>query len=240
VLLEIKNLVVHFRKAEALGGISLNVNEGEVISIIGANGAGKTTLLRTISGLKNLTSGSISFQGKEISGMAPHNIVKLGIAHIPAGRMVFGPMSVLENLKVGAYVRRDKKEIDSDIKTMYKSFPILRERSSQYASTWSGGEQQMVAIARALMAKPKLLLMDEPSSGLSPLMVAEVGKIIKSINQGGISILLVEQNARLALKLAKRAYVLELGTIILEGDTGKLINNDLIKKAYLGVKVSNS
>jgi branched-chain amino acid transport system ATP-binding protein len=240
MFLEIEGLRVHWGKAEALKGISLNVNEGEVVSIVGANGAGKTTLMRTISGLKKPTSGEMKFQGKSIDSMPPHSIAKLGIAHIPAGRMVFAPMTVLDNLKVGTYLRKDKSEVARDLDTMYQHFPVLEERTGQMAGSLSGGEQQMLAVARALMGRPKLLLMDEPSMGLSPILVAEVGKIIRDINKEGISILLVEQNARMALRLAKRAYVLELGTIVLEGNAAELINNELVKKAYLGGKTEKT
>ena len=234
MLLEIKDLRVNYGKAKALEGISLNINEGEVVSIVGANGAGKTTVLRTISGLQKPTSGEIWFQGKRIDGMPAHDIVKIGIAQIPAGRMIFTPMTVLDNLKIGAYLRKDKKQIGQDLDTIYRHFPILKERHAQLGGQLSGGEQQMLAIARALMAGPKLLLMDEPSMGLSPLLVAEVSNIIRDINQDGISIFLVEQNARMALKLAKRAYILEVGTIVLEGDAKELSKNELVKKAYLG------
>jgi len=240
MFLEIEGLRVHWGKAEALKGISLNVNEGEVVSIVGANGAGKTTLMRTISGLKKPTSGEMKFQGKNIDHMPTHSIAKLGIAHIPAGRMVFAPMTVLDNLKVGAYLRKDKSEVARNLDAMYQHFPVLEERTRQMAGSLSGGEQQMLAVARALMGRPKLLLMDEPSMGLSPLLVAEVGKIIRDINKEGISILLVEQNARMALRLAQRAYVLELGTIVLEGDAAELINNELVKKAYLGGKTEKT
>jgi branched-chain amino acid transport system ATP-binding protein len=234
MLLEIEKLRVSYEKAAALKGICLNVNEGELISIVGANGAGKTTILRTISGLKKPTSGDILFQGKKIDGMPPHQIVKIGIAQIPAGRMIFASMTVLDNLKIGAFLRKDKKRITQDLEMIYKHFPILKERHAQLGGQLSGGEQQMLAIARCLMASPKLLLMDEPSIGLSPLLVAEVGNIIKNINQEGISIVLVEQNARMALKLAQRAYVLELGAVTLEGDAEELANDERVKKAYFG------
>lgn len=240
MLLEIEGLSVHWGKAEALKGISLNIIEGEVVSIVGANGAGKTTLMRTISGLKRPTSGKIRFHGKSIDSMPAHRIAKLGIAHIPAGRMVFAPMTVLDNLRVGAYLRKDKSEVARNLDSMYRHFPVLEARSEQMAGSLSGGEQQMLAVARALMGRPRLLLMDEPSMGLSPILVAEVGKIIRDINIEGISILLVEQNARMALRLAKRAYVLELGTIVLEGDATQLINNELVREAYLGGKTEQT
>jgi branched-chain amino acid transport system ATP-binding protein len=233
-MLEIKSLRVHYGKAEALKQISLKVDEGAIITLIGANGAGKTTTLRTISGLKFPTSGEIWFKGKRIDGMAVNEIVKMGIAHIPEGRMVFAPMTVFDNLRMGAYLRKDKHGIAKDIEGMYDHFPILRERQGQQAGRLSGGEQQMLAIARALMAKPKLLLMDEPSMGLSPLLVEEVGNIIANINKSGISIMLVEQNARMALELANKAYILEVGNITLEGDAKELANHEQVKKAYLG------
>ena len=234
MLLEIKDLIVNYGKAKALDGISLSVDEGEVVSIIGANGAGKTTILRTISGLKKPTSGEVWFQDKRIDGMPAHQIIKMGIVHVPAGRMLFAPMTVLDNLKIGAYVRKDKQNIKRDIDAMYEHFPILRERGAQLAGSLSGGEQQMLAIACALMARPKLLLMDEPSTGLSPLLVAELGNIIKDVHQSGVSIILVEQNTRLAFKLAKRGYILEVGSVVLEGSTEELANSELVKKAYLG------
>ena len=235
MLLEIKDLRVHYGKAEALKGISLSVDEGAIVALIGANGAGKTTTLRTLSGLKVPTSGEIWFQGKRIDGMPAHDIVQLGIAHIPEGRIVFAPMTVLDNLRMGAYLRKDKHQIAKDLETMYQHFPVLRERRGQHAGSLSGGEQQMLAIGRALMASPKLLLMDEPSMGLSPILVEEVGNIIRDINEGGIGIILVEQNARMALGLANKAYILEVGSITLEGDAKELANDERVKTAYLGV-----
>jgi branched-chain amino acid transport system ATP-binding protein len=234
LLLEIKNLRVHYGKAEVLKQISLSVDEGAIVTLIGANGAGKTTTLRTISGLKVPTSGEIWFEGKRIDGLSVHDIVKLGIAHIPEGRMVFAPMTVFDNLRMGAYLRKDRVEIMKDLEAMYEHFPILKQRQGQQAGRLSGGEQQMLAIARALMAKPKLLLMDEPSMGLSPLLVEEVGNIITQINKNSISIMLVEQNARMALELANKAYILEVGDITLQGDAKDLAGNELVKKVYLG------
>lgn len=234
MLLKIKNLKVVYGKATALHGISLNVKEGEIVAIVGANGASKTTILRTISGLKKKAEGEIWFQNTRIDKMPAYDIVKLGIAQIPAGRMIFADMSVLDNIKIGAYLRRDKEGIQQDIESIYGHFPVLKERQNQLGGELSGGQQQMLAIARALMAKPKLLLMDEPSTGLSPLLVMEVGNIIKNINKQGISILLVEQNCRLALKLSNRAYILELGKIALQGSSGELVDNELVKKYYLG------
>lgn len=234
MLLKVKDLKVVYGKATALHGISLNVKEGEIVAIVGANGASKTTILRTISGLKKNAEGEIWFQNTRIDKMPAYDIVKLGIAQIPAGRMIFADMSVLDNIKIGAYLRRDKESIQQDIESIYEHFPVLKERQNQLGGELSGGQQQMLAIARALMAKPKLLLMDEPSTGLSPLLVMEVGNIIKNINKQGISILLVEQNCRLALKLSNRAYILELGKIALQGSSGELVDNELVKKYYLG------
>ncbi|MGD0236840.1 MAG: ABC transporter ATP-binding protein [Syntrophorhabdales bacterium] len=233
-MLEIRDLSVHYGKAEALKHISAKVEEGAIVALIGANGAGKTTTLKTISGLKAPTSGEIRFEGKRIDAIPAHAIVKLGIAHIPEGRMVFARMTVFDNLRTGAYLRKEKHQIASDIETMYEHFPVLAQRRGQLAGRLSGGEQQMLAIGRALMARPKLLLMDEPSMGLSPLMVEEVGKIISDINKSGISIMLVEQNARLALELAHRAYIMEVGAVVLEGESQELANNDRVKRVYLG------
>lgn len=234
MLLEVKNLRVNYGRAEAIKGFSFNLDEGEVVALIGANGAGKTTTLRTLSGLKDLTKGEIWYLGKRIDGKPAYKIVKLGIAHVPEGRIVFAPMTVLENLKMGAYLRKDKKDITRDLEAMYTHFPVLRTRHNQRAGSLSGGEQQMLAIARALMASPSLVLMDEPSIGLSPIMVEEICQIIKNINQQGVSILLVEQNARMALNLANRAYILEVGRIVLEGDAKELTTDEGLKKAYLG------
>jgi branched-chain amino acid transport system ATP-binding protein len=234
MLLEIKDLRVHYGTAEALKGISLKVDEGMIVALVGANGSGKTTTLRTISGLKAPTSGKILFQGKRIDGMPAHAIVKLGIAHVPEGREVFAPMTVLDNLKMGAYLRKDKHQVARDLETMYDHFPVLRERRGQQAGSLSGGEQQMLAIARALMASPRLLLMDEPSMGLSPILVEEVGNIISNINKSGISIMLVEQNAHMALGLANKAYIIEVGCVTLEGGAQELASDERVKKAYLG------
>jgi branched-chain amino acid transport system ATP-binding protein len=234
MLLEVKNLRVHYGKAEALKGISLGVDEGKIVTLIGANGAGKTTTLRTISGIKLPTSGEIWFEGKQIDGMPLHEIVRLGIAHIPEGRRVFATMTVLENLQLGAYLRRDKHEIARDLENIFEHFPALKGRLGQPAGSLSGGEQQMLATARALMTSPKLLLMDEPSLGLSPILVEEVANIITDINRGGVSIILVEQNARMALRLAEKAYVLEVGRVALEGNAKELANDEHMKKAYLG------
>jgi branched-chain amino acid transport system ATP-binding protein len=234
MLLEVKNIRVHYGKAEALRGVSLRVDEGEIITLIGANGAGKTTTLSTISGIVPPTSGEIWFKGKRINGMPPHAILRLGIAHIPEGRRVFATMTVLENLETGAYLRKDKRAISKDLDNIYESFPVLKARRGQAAGSLSGGEQQMLAIGRALMANPRLLLMDEPSLGLSPVLVDEVGDIVRDINRSGVTIVLVEQNARMALRLANRVYVLEVGSITLEGDTDNLLHDEYVQKAYLG------
>jgi branched-chain amino acid transport system ATP-binding protein len=234
MLFEIKDLKVHYEGAEALKGISLEVEEGEIVTLIGSNGAGKTTTLRAISGLKSPTAGEIWFEGRRIDQMSPQDVVRIGITHVPQGRELFPYMSVLENLRLGAFLRQDRGKIKKDLENLLEYFPSLKERSRQQAGTLSGGEQQMLAIACALMGNSKLLLLDEPSSGLSPIMVKEIGKIIADINQRGTSILLVEQNARLALRLAHRGYVLETGTIVLHGSAKELLRSEHVKKAYLG------
>jgi len=234
MLLEMRDVFVQYGKAIALRGISLGVTEGEVVALIGSNGAGKTTTLRAISGLNLPTSGEIRFQGKTINGMPPHVIVQMGIAHVPEGRRVFGPMTVEENLELGAYLRKDRQGIGRDLERIYQSFPVLKNRSRQRAGSLSGGEQQMLAMARALMTSPKVLLLDEPSLGLSPLLVREVGRIISRINKLGVTVILIEQNARMALRLAHRAYILELGSIILQGIARDLMKDEGVKKAYLG------
>lgn len=234
MMLDVRNLVVQYGKSQALKGVSIGCANREIITLIGANGAGKTTILRTISGTKMLVSGEIWFGEKRLNKMSPHDIVKLGVAHIPEGRKVFLTMSVLENLEMGGYTCRSREELKQGLEFVYEHFPLLRKRQSQHAGSLSGGEQQMLATARALMARPKLLLMDEPSLGLSPLLVNEVGKIIKEIQKSGVSIILVEQNARMALSLADRAYVLEIGRIVLEGSGKELLCNEEVKRAYLG------
>lgn len=234
MLFEIKDLRIHYEGAEALKGISLEVEEGEIVTLIGSNGAGKTTTLRAISGLKRPTSGEIWFEGRRIDQMSPQDVVRIGIIHVPQGRELFPYMSVLENLKLGAFLRRDRGKIKKDLENLLEYFPRLKERSRQQAGTLSGGEQQMLAIACALMGNSRLLLLDEPSSGLSPIMVKEIGKIVSDINQRGTSILLVEQNARLALRLAHRGYVLETGNIVLHGEAKELMHSEHVKKAYLG------
>ena len=234
MLLDVRDLRVHYGKAEALKGISVGIDAGKIVTLIGANGAGKTTTLRTISGLKQPTSGEIRFEGTRIEGLSLHEIVKLGIAHVPEGRRVFATMSVLENLQMGAYLRKDKRKISEDLESIYAHFPMLKGRMGQPAGSLSGGEQQMLATSRALMTDPKLLLMDEPSMGLSPILVAEVGKIIRDINREGISIILVEQNARMALSIAHFCYVLEVGRITTQGTAEELAGDEKVKKAYLG------
>lgn len=233
-LLEIKDLEVNYGVIKAIKGVSFDVNEGEIIALIGANGAGKTTILHTIAGLIQAKKGSIVFDGKELTKTPPHKIVSMGMAHVPEGRRIFQQLSVLENLKLGAYTRKDKSEIASTLKMVYERFPRLEERKNQVAGTLSGGEQQMLAMGRALMSKPRIILMDEPSMGLSPLLVSEIFDIIKVINESGTTVLLVEQNAKKALSIADRAYVLETGNITLSGDAKDLINDESVKKAYLG------
>lgn len=233
-MLEVKNLEVYYGVIQAIKGISFEVNEGEVIALIGANGAGKTTTLQTITGMLQPKAGEIIFEGKDISKIPGHKIVSMGMAHVPEGRRVFAELSVYENLKLGAYTRKDKKEIEETLARVYKSFPRLEERKNQLAGTLSGGEQQMLAMGRALMSKPKIILMDEPSMGLSPILVEEIFHIIREISAGGTTVLLVEQNAKKALAIADRAYVLETGNIVLSGDAEEMMNNDSIKKAYLG------
>jgi len=234
MLLQISDLIVHYGGAEVLKGISLKVLEGEIVTLLGSNGAGKTTTLRIISRLKNATSGEIWFERERIDRMPPQMVVRKGIGHAPQGRALFPYMSVFENLRLGSFLRRDKGVVNRDLETIYEYFPRLRERKKQLVRTLSGGEQQMLAIARALMGKPKLLLLDEPSLGLSPLMVREIGRVIVGINRNGTSVLLVEQNAQLALRLAHRGYVLETGKIVLQGKTEDLLQGEIVKRAYLG------
>lgn len=233
-MLEVKDLEVFYGVIQAIKGVSFQVNEGEVIALIGANGAGKTTILQTITGMIPAQKGSILFEGKEITKIAGHKIVPMGMAHVPEGRRVFSQLSVLDNLKLGAYTRKDKAEIQETLKMVYKRFPRLEERRNQIAGTLSGGEQQMLAMGRALMSKPRIVLMDEPSMGLSPILVSEIFDIIKEISASGTTVLLVEQNAKKALSIASRAYVLETGNIVLEGKAEELLNDESIKKAYLG------
>ena len=233
-MLEIKDIEVYYGMIQAIKGISFEVNEGEVIALIGANGAGKTTILHTITGLLFPKKGSVIFEGKDITKIPAHKIVSLGMAHVPEGRRVFAELSVYENLKMGAYTRKDKGEIAQTLEMVYKRFPRLQERKNQLAGTLSGGEQQMLAMGRALMSHPKIIVMDEPSMGLSPILVNEIFDIIQEVSAGGTTVLLVEQNAKKALSIADRAYVLETGTIVLEGEAGKLMDDETKKKAYLG------
>ena len=233
-MLEVKDLNVYYGMIQALKGISFEVNEGEVIALIGANGAGKTTTLHALTGLIPAKSGSIVFDGQDIRKIPGHKIVSMGMAHVPEGRRVFAHLTVYENLKMGAYTRKDKEEIRQTLEMVYKRFPRLEERKNQLAGTLSGGEQQMLAMGRALMSHPKIILMDEPSMGLSPIFVNEIFNIIKDVSADGVTVLLVEQNAKKALSIADRAYVLETGNIILSGDADKLMNDESVKKAYLG------
>jgi len=233
-MLEIKDLEVSYGMIQAIKGISFEVNQGEVVALIGANGAGKTTILHTVSGILSPKAGSVIFDGQDITKVPGHKIVSMGMAHVPEGRRVFQELTVLQNLKLGAYTRSDKKEIEDTLQMIYTRFPRLAERKNQIAGTLSGGEQQMLAMGRALMSHPRILLMDEPSMGLSPLLVNEIFDIINSVSKDGTTVLLVEQNAKKALQIADRAYVLETGNIVLSGDAKELMNNDAIKKAYLG------
>ncbi len=235
MLLEIKDLRVSYGKIEAIKGISLNVNQGEIVTLVGANGAGKTTLLKTISGLLKPSAGVISFEGKDIQSIAPHNRVLAGLCQAPEGRGIFPGMTVLENLEMGKFSRKEwKNELKEDLDRMYHLFPRLKERQNQTGGTLSGGEQQMLSIGRALMSRPKLLLLDEPSMGLAPMFIKQIFNIIREIQTQGVSILLVEQNAAQALSCANRAYIMETGNIVKEGAGKDLLNDDAIKKAYLG------
>lgn len=232
-MLEISSLFVYYGIIQAIKGISFNVNEGEIVALIGANGAGKTTILHTITGLIPSGGGKVCFEGREITKTPGYKIVSMGMAHVPEGRRVFSQLSVYENLKLGAYTRRDKTEFDETLKMIYGRFPRLEERRNQQAGTLSGGEQQMLAMGRALMSHPKLIVMDEPSMGLSPIYVNEIFDLIQEINKTGTTVLLVEQNAKKALSIAHKAYVLETGNIVLSGDAKRLMDDDSVKKAYL-------
>jgi branched-chain amino acid transport system ATP-binding protein len=234
LLLSIRNISVHYRKTAAVKDVSMDVEQGTIVTLIGNNGAGKTTTLRAITGLNHPSSGEILFDGHNLNKLAPEKINRLGIAHVPEGRRVFPQMTVLENLEMGAYLRKDKNAIRQDIDMVFNHFPVLKERIKQLAGTMSGGQQQMVAMGRALMSAPKMIVMDEPSHGLAPIMCLEIARIIREINKKGTTIILVEQNAMLALSLADRAYVLDTGNVILEGDAKELKENDDVKKAYLG------
>jgi len=233
-VLEVKEIDVYYGAIHALKKLSISVEQGSIVTLIGANGAGKTTTLRTISGLLRPRSGSIIYNNQDITHVPPEKIVGLGVCHVPEGRRVFPSMTVMENLEMGAYLRKDKKQIAKDLETVFTRFPRLKERQKQLAGTLSGGEQQMLAIGRALMASPQLLLMDEPSMGLAPLLVKEIFEIIKDINKRGTTILLVEQNANMALSIADKAYVIETGEIVLQGTAQELMNSEQVKKAYLG------
>lgn len=233
-LLEIKDLEVNYGVIKAIKGVSFDVNEGEIIALIGANGAGKTTILHTITGLIQAKKGSIVFDGKELTKTPPHKIVSMGMAHVPEGRRIFQQLSVLENLKLGAYTRKDKSEIASTLKMVYERFPRLEERKNQVAGTLSGGEQQMLAMGRAMMSKPRLLMLDEPSMGLAPILVEQIFDMIKELHKQGTTILLVEQNAQMALSVADRGYVLETGRISLSGTGAELAASEDVRKAYLG------
>ncbi len=232
-MLKVTDLTVNYGVIQAVKGISFEVEEGEIVALIGANGAGKTTTLHTITGMIPARTGTIEFHGTDITKVPAHKIVSMGLAHVPEGRRVFAQLTVLENLKMGAYTRKDKDEIGKSLEEIYKRFPRLKERKNQLAGTLSGGEQQMLAMGRALMSKPKMIVMDEPSMGLSPLYVTEIFKIIQEINDSGTTVLLVEQNAKKALAIADKAYVLETGNIVLSGKASDLMNDDSVKKAYL-------
>ena len=233
-MLEVKDLQVYYGVIQALKGISFHVNQGEVIALIGANGAGKTTTLQTLTGILSPKSGSIVFEGKDLTRTPAHKIVEMGMAHVPEGRRVFADMSVYENLLLGAYTRKDKAEIAESLASVYKRFPRLEERKGQRAGPLSGGEQQMLAMGRALMSRPRIILMDEPSMGLSPIFVNEIFDIIREVSESGTTVLLVEQNAKKALSIADRAYVLETGSITMDGKAEDLLNDEAVQKAYLG------
>ena len=233
-MLKIENLCVNYGGIRALDGISMEVEDGKIVTLIGANGAGKSTTLRSITGLVRASSGSVQWDGEELLGKPIDAIVKAGIALVPEGRRVFSDLTVLENLKIGAYLRDDKEQIEKDIQWVYSLFPRLEERNWQFAGTLSGGEQQMLAVGRALMSKPKLIMMDEPSLGLAPLVVQDIFKIIRTINEQGVTVLLIEQNANMALKIADKAYVLETGRITMEGTGRQLLEDERVKEAYLG------
>lgn len=234
ILLKLKNICVHYGRAMALDDVSMSVEEGSVVSIIGSNGAGKSTIMRAVSGLIPLTSGDIRFKNRQISGLAIHEIVKMGLVQVPEGRRLFPYLTVLDNLRLGATLRKDKEKISRDFNTVFELFPVLEMRREQKAGTLSGGEQQMLAIARGLMADPRLLLLDEPSVGLAPMIVQKVGDVIKEINREGISVLLVEQNVPLALGVALKGYALQVGRVVMEGSVDVLRSSETLKKAYLG------
>ncbi|MGD2173150.1 MAG: ABC transporter ATP-binding protein [Gammaproteobacteria bacterium] len=235
MLLQVQDIHVHYGPVAAVKGISLEVDEADFVALIGSNGAGKSTTLRTISGLEQPSAGSIRFDGEAIDRMSADRIVRLGVAHVPEGRRIFKDLTVAENLRLGAFTRDDQKAVEADLEKLFDVFPRLRERQHQMARTMSGGEQQMVAIARALMSRPRMLLLDEPSLGLAPLIVQEIARILVDINRDGVAVVLVEQNAELALELARHGYVLETGNIALEGEASTLMDNEHVRKAYLGI-----
>lgn len=235
MLLQVKDIGVNFGKVAALKSVSMELPEGGMVTLIGSNGAGKTTTLRAISGLARASKGEIWFDGQRIDTLAPDRILKLGIAHVPEGRRVFRDLTVTENLRLGAYTRSDREGIESDLEETFNRFPRLRERSGQLSKTMSGGEQQMLAVGRALMSRPRLLLLDEPSLGLAPLIVREIARILVEINKRGVAVVLVEQNAELALEITRYGYVLETGRLALEGESSQLMNNEHVRKAYLGL-----
>ncbi|MGI6685716.1 MAG: ABC transporter ATP-binding protein [Bacillota bacterium] len=234
IVLSLENLETHYGKIHALRGINIKVRKGQIVTLLGANGAGKSTTLRTISAIVNASSGKVEFMGKDITNEAPHNIVKMGLIHVPEGRHIFKDLTVKENLELGSFTLKDDKERKRRMERVFNRFPRLKERWKQDGGTLSGGEQQMLAIGRALMTEPNLLLLDEPSMGLAPVIVQEIGQIIKRLNEEGTTILLVEQNAKMALKLAHYGYVMDTGTIVMEGDSAKLREDESIVKAYLG------
>lgn len=233
-MLQVKDLNVFYGSIHALHDVSFHVEKGEIVSLIGANGAGKTTILQTVSRMLPAKSGSCEFEGENVLARPAHKVVSMGIAHVPEGRRIFPQLTVYENLQMGAYSRKDKGDIEQDMKMVYERFPRLKERRRQLAGTLSGGEQQMLAIGRALMSKPKLLLMDEPSMGLAPILVKEIFEIIQEVNKTGVTIFLVEQNAKMALSISDRAYVLETGKVVLEGKSADLLKDEAVKRAYLG------
>ena len=234
-MLEVRDLRVHYGTVEAVKGVSFHLDAGEMISLIGAHGAGKSTILRALTGLVQPSAGTITFEHISLVGLSPHQIIRMGLGHVPEGRRLFPKMTVLENLKMGAYLQRSKADVAATLERIYEHFPILKERGQQRAGSLSGGEQQMLATARALMNRPRLLMLDEPSIGLSPIMTAEIGKIVQQINAMGVSVILVEQNAMLALTIAQRSYVLETGHIVMQGKAQDLLQDEGVKKAYLGL-----
>src|ERR671924_980495 len=234
-MLEVRDLRVHYGVVEAVKGVSFHLQAGEMISLIGANGAGKSTILRALTGLVQPSAGTITFEHNSLVGLSPHQIIRMGLGHVPEGRRLFPKMTVLENLKMGAYLQRSKADVAATLERIYEHFPILKERGQQRAGSLRGGEQQMLATARALMNRPRLLMLDEPSIGLSPIMTAEIGKIVQQINAMGVSVILVEQNAVLALTIAQRSYVLETGHIVMQGKAQDLLQDEGVKKAYLGL-----